>query len=823
MFFHGENTDARASTTSAPRCTTPTACCSHFAHRRVAVAAARQPAHAAASARFRPAEPARLRPDPARPRLRPLPGPRDAPGAAAERLGRAAAATGATGRVELVEIPTDDGHQRQHRRLLGARRAGRRRASRCDFAYTLHWYGDDAAAAAGRPRASPRAATAARRRRLPLRDRLRRQGARGAARRRPCSAASSRSARAADDGELRRSAGGEEPGDRRLAADVPGAPEPAASRSSCAPSSQQGGRRADRDLVVPSRAVSSQALERRRRAWRPAAAASEPPRSHPRGARRPAAAGLDGRAARAPPPTSRRSASPARRAPRSRAARSSARVARPAVGAAATPSPRRCARCATSCSAKPQRRAAALAEQAVPRLAPRGRRAARRPEARSRAEGGAPRPPISRPRVDPLDAAARSARIVVAASARAARAAPAPRPRERAGAARPRAERAGGARERRRQLAVDRASRAGAACCSRSSCSSRASSPAASWSNVLPHQGGTWLEVAIALFFGALFGWISIGFWTAVLGFLLLAAPPRPLRDHATRRTPDAPTRRPRRAPRSSCRSARSRSSASSPGLRAIYDSLERTGALAHFDFFVPQRQRRPERRAVQRGGGVGRVVPRVERLRAASSTAAAACASQRKSGNVADFCRRWGRALPLHDHARRRQRHGGETLVRAGAADGGAPRRRHDPDRAGRRRTGARCSRACSSSRAALYGPMFAAGLHFWQLGDGQYWGHNAIIRIAPFMEHCGLPRLPGKPPLGGEILSHDFVEAALHGPRRLGAVARLRPAGQLRGDAVDAARGDEARPPLVPGQPAAPAPAVRPRACSARTARCS
>jgi membrane glycosyltransferase len=63
------------------------------------------------------------------------------------------------------------------------------------------------------------------------------------------------------------------------------------------------------------------------------------------------------------------------------------------------------------------------------------------------------------------------------------------------------------------------------------------------------------------------------------------------------------------------------------------------------------------------------------------------------------------------------------------------------------------------------VYGPMFAAGLHFWQLGDGQYWGHNTIIRIEPFMDHCGLPRLPGREPLGGEILSHDFVEAALMG----------------------------------------------------------
>src|SRR5262249_36067937 len=40
--------------------------------------------------------------------------------------------------------------------------------------------------------------------------------------------------------------------------------------------------------------------------------------------------------------------------------------------------------------------------------------------------------------------------------------------------------------------------------------------------NVLPHQGDSWLEVAIAVFFGALFGWISIGFWTALLGFWTL-------------------------------------------------------------------------------------------------------------------------------------------------------------------------------------------------------------------------------------------------------------------------------------------------------------
>jgi membrane glycosyltransferase len=61
------------------------------------------------------------------------------------------------------------------------------------------------------------------------------------------------------------------------------------------------------------------------------------------------------------------------------------------------------------------------------------------------------------------------------------------------------------------------------------------------------------------------------------------------------------------------------------------------------------------------------------------------------------------------------------------------------------------------------IYGPVFAAGQAFWQMGEGNYWGHNAIIRTRAFIEHCGLPELPGKPPFGGHILSHDFVEAAL------------------------------------------------------------
>jgi membrane glycosyltransferase len=65
--------------------------------------------------------------------------------------------------------------------------------------------------------------------------------------------------------------------------------------------------------------------------------------------------------------------------------------------------------------------------------------------------------------------------------------------------------------------------------------------------------------------------------------------------------------------------------------------------------------------------------------------------------------------------------------------------------------------------------------GSAWWQGDCGPYWGHNAIIRIAPFMEHCRLPTLPGPPPLGSRILSHDQVEAVLM--RRAGWQVRVLP----------------------------------------------
>ena len=68
-----------------------------------------------------------------------------------------------------------------------------------------------------------------------------------------------------------------------------------------------------------------------------------------------------------------------------------------------------------------------------------------------------------------------------------------------------------------------------------------------------------------------------------------------------------------------------------------------------------------------------------------------------------------------------------------------------------------------------------YTVGSAWWQGDCGPYWGHNALIRIAPFMAHCRLPVLPGRPPLGGRVLSHDQVEAVLM--RRAGWQVRVLP----------------------------------------------
>jgi membrane glycosyltransferase len=260
--------------------------------------------------------------------------------------------------------------------------------------------------------------------------------------------------------------------------------------------------------------------------------------------------------------------------------------------------------------------------------------------------------------------------------------------------------------------------------------------------------------MSLVLFFG-LFTWISGAFWTAVAGFVirLKGGDPQVMRAHDadglaihSRIALVMPVYNedPRRT---------------TAGLDAIWSSLARQAESAAFDLFILSDTRRGEigaaeeaawRALVAKHGGQGRIFYR----RRAQNVA-------RKSGNIADFVRNWGAAyshMIVLDADSVMSGKALVTLARLMDAHPDVGIIQTAPLPVGRDTLFARMVQF----GARLNGPMLSSGLAFWQLGEANYWGHNAIIRLQAFAAHCDLPRLRGRAPLGGEILSHDFVEAA-------------------------------------------------------------
>jgi membrane glycosyltransferase len=56
-----------------------------------------------------------------------------------------------------------------------------------------------------------------------------------------------------------------------------------------------------------------------------------------------------------------------------------------------------------------------------------------------------------------------------------------------------------------------------------------------------------------------------------------------------------------------------------------------------------------------------------------------------------------------------------------------------------------------------------YTIGSAWWQGDCGPYWGHNAVLRLAPFIAHCTLPMLSKDGTEDRHVLSHDQIEAAL------------------------------------------------------------
>jgi membrane glycosyltransferase len=195
-------------------------------------------------------------------------------------------------------------------------------------------------------------------------------------------------------------------------------------------------------------------------------------------------------------------------------------------------------------------------------------------------------------------------------------------------------------------------------------------------------------------------------------------------------------------------------------GLRATYESLAKTGQLERFDFFIlsdstdPDKWVEEERRwfdLIRELDALGKVYYRRRLVNDA-----------RKSGNVRDFLNTWGKRYRYFICCDADSVMRGQTLVDLVKLMEVHPT-------AGMIQTVPALVNAESlfgriqQFANRLYAPVFIAGLNYWALDLGNYWGHNAIIRTEPFMQFCDLPQLPGQKPFGGQILSHDFVEAAL------------------------------------------------------------
>jgi membrane glycosyltransferase len=273
--------------------------------------------------------------------------------------------------------------------------------------------------------------------------------------------------------------------------------------------------------------------------------------------------------------------------------------------------------------------------------------------------------------------------------------------------------------------------------------------------DILKVNGQTALNCLALPLFVVLFTWISGAFWAAIIGFVVRLvgrdpavlrpqrAPPQPLRGRTAIVTPvyNEDTVRVFAA------------------ADAIWCSLQQQASEASFDMFILSDTRKPEiaiaeeaawRALVARRGANGRLFYR----RRSENVG-------RKSGNLAEFVANWGGAYDYMIVLDADSIMSGQALVSMAELMDAHPEVgiiQTLPLLAGRDTLFARTLQFA----VRISGSMLASGLAFWQLGESNYWGHNAILRLRTFAQCCGLPRLPGAPPFGGEILSHDIVEAA-------------------------------------------------------------
>ena len=269
-----------------------------------------------------------------------------------------------------------------------------------------------------------------------------------------------------------------------------------------------------------------------------------------------------------------------------------------------------------------------------------------------------------------------------------------------------------------------------------------------------------------------LFAWIALAFASALGGFLhALAGGALPLA-----LDPSSPLPKPTGRAALLMPVYNESAAGVMAALQAMWESLGRLGAQDHFDIFILSDTTNPDLWIAEeaaflalrrRTGAKDRIFYRRRPQNL-----------QRKAGNIAEWVGRFGAAYPHMLILDADSIMTGDALVRLLDT-----MERHP--RLGLLQTlpiivnaGTLFARL-QQFAGRVYGPLIAHGIALWHGDEGNYWGHNAMIRTQAFAEQAGLPELPGRKPFGGHVLSHDFVEAALM--RRAGWGIRMVP--QLRG----------------------------------------
>ena len=289
---------------------------------------------------------------------------------------------------------------------------------------------------------------------------------------------------------------------------------------------------------------------------------------------------------------------------------------------------------------------------------------------------------------------------------------------------------------------------------------------------ILGAGGWTIVDVVLLAAFAVGSPWTVLGFWNALIGLWLLHLRKDPLAEVAPfAAAGDQPT--PIRIKTAVLMTVRNED----PGrailrLKTVKASIDATGEGGAYSYFVLSDTGIPEVAAAEEKA--------VAAWKAADPDADRIVYRRRerntgfKAGNVRDFCERWGSDFALMLPLDADSLMAGPEIVRLTRMMQAHPK------------IGILQSLVVGMPSSSGFARIFQFGMRHgmrsytmgqaWWVGDcGPFWGHNALVRIAPFHEKCELPMLPGKPPLGGHVLSHDQVEATLM--RRAGYEVRVLP----------------------------------------------